>query len=342
MEQNHHKEVYDQEDEILLKHALLFLFNSKWIIFAITSLITTISIVYVMSITPIYIANLSVYPPSDLSISKINNYRFEEKASFKEPEINYSKKSIYEMFLDKVSLNSFIEQVFISNNYSEKLNLSNGMNDSIDSSYIKGIREHEKSVRDYARFTLKGQDPLIMSSFLNDVVESAKSETLNDIKIIEQSEIVTRIDELDSKLIIEINKLKEARIKNINALKQSLSIAKSLKYKESKFSQNLRDSHLMPKWYMYGEEALLEEIDRLTLDKTYNSPESRLWKAQRDQLASIGSPDLNDIELVDVIWSTDALAPIDPKRRLIVIVMFFISLIISIFIAYLVRILREK
>ena len=72
MNQNHHKEVYDQEDEILLKHALLFLFNSKWIILGITSLITTISIVYVMSITPIYNASISVYPPSDLSISKIN------------------------------------------------------------------------------------------------------------------------------------------------------------------------------------------------------------------------------------------------------------------------------
>ena len=81
MNQNHHKEVYDQEDEILLKDALLFLFNSKWIILGITSLISTISIVYVMTITPIYKATLSVYPPSDLSISKINNNRFQEKAA---------------------------------------------------------------------------------------------------------------------------------------------------------------------------------------------------------------------------------------------------------------------
>ena len=92
MKQNNHKEVYDQEDEMLLKHTLLFLFNSKWIILGITSLITTISIVYVMSITPIYQATLSVYPPSDLAISKINNNRFEMKGALPDSEINYSKK----------------------------------------------------------------------------------------------------------------------------------------------------------------------------------------------------------------------------------------------------------
>ena len=339
MEEQRVKETYHQEDDILLKDIVLFLLANIWTIIAITALVTTISIIYVFRITPTYEAEIMIYPPSDLAVSKINHARVRNVDLLPSSERNYSDENIYEMVLYKISSNSFKKQVFISNNYSEKLNLSNGMNDS---SYIKGIKEHDKSLRDYARYTLKGQDPLIMSSFLNDLVESAKSETLNDIKTIEQSEIDTRIDELDSKLIIEINKLKEARIKNINALKQQLSIAKSLKYKESNFSQNLRDSDLIPKWYTYGEEALLEEIDRLALDKTYNSPESMLWKAQRDQLASIGSPDLNDIELVDVIWSSPPGSPIDPKRRLFVVTVFSISLLISIFIAYLISVMREK
>ena len=52
--------------------------------------------------------------------------------------------------------------------------------------------------------------------------------------------------------------------------------------------------------------------------------------------------DIDDIEVVGVHRSEVPVAPISPKKRLIVSVMFFISLIISIFIAYLVRVLREK
>ena len=107
MKQNHHKEVYDQEDEILLKHALLFLFNSKWIILAITSLITTISIFYVMSITPIYEAAISVYPPSSLSVSKINNARFKHDAILPTEEKDFSKEELYKMVLYKLNSNSF-------------------------------------------------------------------------------------------------------------------------------------------------------------------------------------------------------------------------------------------
>ena len=73
---NNSEKIYDQKDEIILKDMLLFLFDSKWIIFSITSLITVISIVYVMLITPIYEATISIQPPSNLVISKINNSRF--------------------------------------------------------------------------------------------------------------------------------------------------------------------------------------------------------------------------------------------------------------------------
>jgi len=99
MNQNH-QEIYDQEDKVLLKHVLLFLFNSKWIILGITSLITTISIVYVLSITPIYHAHISVYPPSDLSISKINNFRFKDKVALPD-SVNFQKKVFMKCFYIK-------------------------------------------------------------------------------------------------------------------------------------------------------------------------------------------------------------------------------------------------
>jgi LPS O-antigen subunit length determinant protein (WzzB/FepE family) len=354
MEQSHHNEVYDQEDEILLKHALLFLFNSKWIILGITSLITTISIFYVMSITPIYESTLSVYPPSDLSISKINNDRFETEIDLKDSEINYSKESIYKMFLYKISSNSFIEQVFTSKNYSEKFKLNNEVGKNYATNFAKQIKllYSSKAKNDLTTLTLEGNDPLIISSFLNDLAKSALEETKEDIKKIDQISIQKRIDIIDAELVIERDLIYKLRLKKVNDLKKELNIAKSLNKKNTNFSQinnigiNTLESvrggfDILPTWYMYGEEALIHELDKLLLENENINLRTITLEAKRKLLTSY-APAFDDIELVGIVSSVPPGGPISPKKRLIVIVMFFISLIVSIFIAYIVRALREK
>ena len=354
MNQNHHKEVYDQEDEILLKHALLFLFNSKWIILGITSLITTISIVYVMSITPIYEASLSVYPPSDLSISKINNARFEEKVVSPDSKINYSKKSIYEMFLYKVSSNSFIEQVFISNNYSEKLKLNNESKRLNASAFAKQIRllNSTKAEKNITILELDGEDPIIISSFLNDLVKSAHLETKDDLKKIDQLTLQKEIENIDIELVIERDLISQLRLNKINDLKKEINIAKSLNKKDANFSQinnignNNLKSHpsalnILPAWYMYGEKALIQELDKALLENENINSRTIDLEAKRKVLTSY-IPAFNDIELVGIVWSVPPSGPILPKKRLIVIAMFFMSLIVSIFIAYIVSAVREN
>ncbi|MDC0075431.1 Wzz/FepE/Etk N-terminal domain-containing protein [Candidatus Thioglobus sp.] len=354
MKQNHHKEVYDQEEEILLKHILLFLFNSKWIILGITSLITSISIVYVMLITPIYETTVSVYPPSDLSISKINNDRFKEKGSLSDSEINYSKESIYEMFLYKVSSNSFIEQVFASNNYLEKLKLDNEVGSLYASDLAKRVKLKDSSnaQKILTTLSLKGNDPLIISSLLNDLVKSAHLETKEDIKIIEQINIQKKIDIIDAQLVFERDLINKLRLKKVNDLKKEINIAKSLNKKDANFSQinnignNTLKTHpsdlgILPTWYMYGEEALIHELDKVLLENENINSQTIMLEAQRNLLTSY-APAYDDIELVGIVRSVPPEGPIFPKKRLFVIVMFFISLIASLFIAYIVSAVREK
>ena len=354
MNQNHHKEVYDQEDEILLKHALLFLFNSKWIIIGITSLITTISIVYVLSITPIYHAFISVYPPSDLSMSKINNVRFEDKVALPDSQINYSKDSIYEMFLYKVSSNSFIEQVFISNNYLEKLKLNNEVDSLYASDFANQITLLDSSIanKDLTTLSLEGEDPLIISSFLNDLVKSAHDETIEDLKKIEQITIQKKLDIIDAELVMERDLINKLRLKKVNDLKKEINIAKSLNKKDANFSQinnignNSLKTHpsglgILPAWYMYGEEALMQELDKTLLENENINSRTIDLEAKRNLLTSY-IPSFDDIEIVGKVWSVPPGSPILPKKRLTVIVMFLISLIVSIFIAYIVSAMREK
>ena len=353
MKQNHHKEVYDQEDEILLKHALLFLFNSKWIILGITSLITTISIVYVMSITPIYEAVVSVYPPSSLSVSKLNNARFKHDEILPTLEKDFSKEELYEMVLYKLLSNSFKEKVFISNNYLNKINLNNESGNFSTLGFVKKVKKKVTSDNNISTFLLKGENPLIISNFLNDLMSVALIDTLQDIKVMEQNKINSRMKFIDIELTIEKENIQKTRLQKIIQLQKELKIAKSLENKEFNFPQinqisnNSLKTHAsqtaaVPIWYMYGEQALRQELDKLTSDKTVNSSLINMLESQKAELTSDDIDDIDDIEVVGVHRSEVPVAPISPKKRLIVSVMFFISLIISIFIAYLARVLREK
>ena len=358
MEQNNHKEVYDQQDEILLKHALLFLFNSKWIILGITSLITTISIFFVMSITPIYEAVVSVYPTSSLSVSKLNNARFKHDEILPTLEKDFSKEELYEMVLYKLFSNSFKEKVFTSNNYLKKLNLNNESGNFSALDFVEKVKNNKgKSNNNNATtFVLTGENPLIISNFLNDLMRVALFDTLQDIKVMEQNKKNSRMKFIDIELTLEKENIQKTRLLKIIQLQKELKISVSLKNKEFNFPQinqisnnNLKThpSHTaaMPIWYMYGEQALRQELDKLTSDKTFNSSKIDMLETQKSKLTSVdisAFDDIVDIEMAGVHRSEVPTSPISPKKRLIVSVMFFISLIISIFIAYLVRVLREK
>lgn len=348
---NNSEKIYDQKDEIILKDMLLFLFDSKWIIFSITSLITVISIVYVMLITPIYEATISIQPPSNLVISKINNSRFRHDKILPSSKIDTSKEELYNMVLYKLSLNSFKERVFISNNYAEKINLNKEDNDSPILSFVEKVKPF-KDVSGLMSFALKGGDPLIISNFLNDLVRTASSDTLSEINNIEQNKINSRMKFIDIELNLEKENIQKTRLLKIIQLQKELKIAKSLKNKEFNFPQisqignNSLKSHpsqqkVLPIWYMYGEQALHQELDKLISNKRISSSKIDSLESQKALLVSV-NPIIDNIEIVGVLWSNPPKGPISPKKRLIVSVMFFISLIISIFVAFLISVIREK
>ena len=92
---------------------------------------------------------------------------------------------------------------------------------------------------------------------------------------------------------------------------------------------------------MYGEKGLIHELDKALLENENINSRTIDLEAKRKILTSY-IPTFNDIELVGIVWSVPPTGPILPKKRLIVIVMFLISLIVSIFIAYIVSAWRKK
>jgi LPS O-antigen subunit length determinant protein (WzzB/FepE family) len=262
------------------------------------------------------------------------------------------------MVLYKLFSNSFKEEVFISNNYLKKINLDKESGNFSTVNFVNKVNKVKKAKgtsndRNLTTFALTGKDPLIISNFLNDLLRVAAFDTLNDIKVIEQKKIDSRLSFIKTELSLEKRNMKEVRLRKINQLQKELKIAVSLKNKEFNFPQinqisngNSLKTHAgqtkaIPIWYMYGEQALRQELDKLTSDKTVNNSKIDSLESQKAVLTSVDFV-LDGIEIVGVYRSVAPATPISPKKRLIVSVMFFISLIISIFIAYLVSVIREN
>jgi LPS O-antigen subunit length determinant protein (WzzB/FepE family) len=91
---------------------------------------------------------------------------------------------------------------------------------------------------------------------------------------------------------------------------------------------------------MYGEQALQQEIEKLIDEKKINNEKIIRLNAEKNVLSSIRLK-FDGIDVVDISWSVVPEGPIEPKKRLIVSIAFFIALIISIFIAYLVNVVRS-
>jgi LPS O-antigen subunit length determinant protein (WzzB/FepE family) len=362
MQKNDPKNSYYQQDDVSLKEVLLFLYQGKRIILGITSLITAISIIYVLSVTPVYEATASISLGSDLSISKINDGRFRHENILPSSKSDVSKRDVYEMFIHKVFSTSFKEQVFVSNDYLEKLypKTEKVISHFSIPNFVQGVKEfddtNKRKSEDLITLSLKGENPLLISNFLNDLLEAANIATLSDIELIEQKKINSRIKAIEAELSIELLSVKNGRLYKINRLREELKIAKLLNNNEFSFAQitsiqnnsnnnnNNNNKPLLeslPAWYMYGEQALQQEIEKLIDEKKINNEKIIRLNAEKNTLSSI-RPKFDSVDVVDISWSAAPKGPIEPKKRLIVTIAFFIALIISIFVVYLVNVVRSE
>jgi LPS O-antigen subunit length determinant protein (WzzB/FepE family) len=90
---------------------------------------------------------------------------------------------------------------------------------------------------------------------------------------------------------------------------------------------------------MYGEQALQQELKKLIDEKKINTEKIIRLNAEKSMLSSVHLK-YDSIDVVDISWSVMPNGPIEPKKRLIVTIAFFIALIISIFSTYLVNVVR--
>ncbi len=426
MQQNTPEQNYYQEDEIDLKQLFRSLADRKWFIFGFTGLITVLAVAYALSIPPTYKANISFLSPNQSSVLQLNKIKLTSETS-------ETSETIYRKFLNKVMSSQFQRKIFDENDYLAKLNPENKPIKNLDSfidGFTKSItiesnKEKKGEKSNYERpinISLEGNDALVISNFLNDLANTADTETINEFLTIIQQKIDIRLEEIskqrglllsrakqdrlakidrikveDNQKINEINdqidrlriKAKKDRFNKIQVLTDTSKVAKSLGIKDNNFKKinnsgdsssaltvAIGDNQKLPQWYLYGENALLQEIDILknrANDDAY-TPEivnlqNKLSSVKSNQtlktlesreddspfIAEINKLDIEAIKLQSFEPSSIginamqinqyAYAPetsIKPKKKLIVAVAFIAGFILSIFLVFIMNAFRKE
>jgi LPS O-antigen subunit length determinant protein (WzzB/FepE family) len=130
----------------------------------------------------------------------------------------------------------------------------------------------------------------------------------------------------------------ELGIKNNNLSGLSSSSSSS----SASLKIDLGNGESLPKWYLFGENALKKEIDLLTRNTYQFIPKIAELEIERIRLKSfnISSVGINAMRLNQYAYPTET--PIKPKKRLIVAVAFIMGFILSIFLVFIINAFRKE
>ena len=209
MQQDNQQTYPYQADEIDLRKLAKSLKERRWGIFGLTGFVTLLAIVYVLLLPPpsiSYIATASFVSPSQSSVLTLNKF----------PLTSETSESIYTSFLKKLSTKELQEKVFYENDYPTVLNASDFLSSISISAPATGVRLIENPYS----ISMHGSDSEIISSFLNQLVVSANSETVNDLINITKQKIGIRLDEISEEGGLLLVKAKQDRLSQIERIKE--------------------------------------------------------------------------------------------------------------------------
>ena len=361
MQQSPVEQNYYQEDEIDLKQLFRSLADRKWFIFGFTGFITILAVAYALSIPPTYKANISFLSPNQSSVLQLNKIKLTSETS----------ETIYRKFLNKVMSSQFQRKIFDENDYLAKLNPESKPIKNLEdffAEFSKSINLETNKVQknveklNYERpinISLEGSDALVISNFLNDLANTADTETVNEFLTIIQQKIDIRLEEISR----QISLLKQHEDKNrknkIQELSYALEMATELGVKDNNFSGlnsssssssssstslkiDLSNGESLPKWYLFGENALRKEITILKQNTHQFIPKIATLEIEEIRLKAftVSSIGINTMQINQYAYAPET--PIKPKKKLIVAVAFIAGFILSIFLVFIMNAFRKE
>jgi LPS O-antigen subunit length determinant protein (WzzB/FepE family) len=305
---------YIQEDEIDLKELFKTLWDNKKFIMIFTSVVTLVSILYALAVTPMYEVRALV---------EIGNYKLDNNNTVVLDNAPQLEKKLSTIFIDMLKNNTDKEYTISA------ITVPKGMTNFIE------IKSEAKSNEE----AIKGIDKVLAfvqeehQKTLNDVKQKREFELRNiDLQIADIKE--KKVNLLDKKIDLQKQnledlqgqlKLVDSNLKNIQSLNPSLAALKLIEKKDISSSimsissqlfdmENQRDELLTTTIYRLEENK--KNIETLLLPHNYKNTQI------------VG----------DIITNK---SPIKPKKTLIVAVAFVSGFILSIFLVFFIQFIRN-
>ena len=225
MNQNNQGKYPYETDEIDLRKLVKILKESSWFVLGFTGFVTLVAIIYALNVTPTYRSFSSFTPSSQSSVLSLNRF----------PLTSETSEASFASFLNKLSIKELQEKVFYENDYLTALNPENEPIDDVED-YVSGFLSSisveapvTKKVKDEIvdnllespySISMEGSDGKIISRFLNELVVSANSETVNDFINITNQKIAIRLDQVSEERRLLLTGAQNDRLSKILRIKE--------------------------------------------------------------------------------------------------------------------------
>ena len=345
-------------DEIDLRELFLAIWNRKWMVVRVTIIFIGFAILYLLLKPTTYHSSIILSPPSEATVLAIN-----KEGIFKE-----SKDSLFRRFLEKFTAPEFQFTVLKDKGYLNQLTQDiQGDFDENQVAYeflegfklveeVKKKKKQEDKFFDPNRleFELIGTDKKLIQNYLNDLKSSANQKAIEVLEEIFTSRVNNELTQINKQIEDLLNIHQKEIESNKITLKEQLEIAKDLGIEENNFKKiqsnqsdslnlSIGDNQNLPKWYLYGANALSKELDILNNRKVDSSvsQEIRKLEVRKSRLNSL-VPNLKNLQLIVIDKLPNIGQPTQSKKLLIIAIAGVLGVMVGLILIPILNILRQK
>ncbi len=334
--------------EISLSVLLEGAWAERWVVFAVTAMVTSLASLYALTATPIYQTSAGVLPPRQIDVGELNVVRLSVGAASGSTLEEISPDDVFQSFKRHL-LSSSLRTEFFEQHYLPYL----GERSSLDESARDALLNHFRNVLtirrpviqdrpDYYEVTVELDDPVLAAEWANRYVVRAGEVAAEEMINVVEDEIRMRARVLST----QIRSLREAarreREDRIVQLREALQVAYAIGIEAPQVTAGRvnSDSELAAfvegnLMYLRGSVALQAELDVLQsreVDDPF-TPELRELEARLVLLRSVEV----DPDSVGT-YSIDGLAeitntPVKPKRASLIALGVVLGVILGCFTA---------
>jgi len=345
-------------DEIDLRELFLAIWNRKWMIVGVTIIFIGIASFYNYTKPTTYQSSIILSPPSEVTVLEIN-----KEGIFKE-----TKDSIFRRFLEKFTAPEFQVAVLKDKGYLDQLTQDiKGDFDENQVAYgflgsfklveeVKKKKGQEDSFFDPNRleFELLGADKNLIQNYLIDLKSIANQKAIKELEVIFTSRINNELTQINEQIEDLLNIHQKEIESNKITLKEQLEIAKDLGIEENNFKKiqsnqpdslnlSIGDNQKLPKWYLYGANALSKELDILNNRKVDSSvsQEIRKLEVRKSRLNSL-VPNFKNLQLIVIDKLPNIGQPAKSKKLLIITIAGILGVMVGLILIPILNILRQE